>query len=217
MTIEDPVEYVFPLINQIQTNEQAGLTFATGLRSILRQDPDVILVGEVRDVETARIAVQSALSGHFVLSSLHATDSVSALHRFLDMGIESFLISSSVIGVVGQRLVRRSCLFCQVPYEPTDEELAFYEESGGPPKDTFYRGEGCNFCASTGYHDRIGVFELLRITTEIKRLIVGWATQDELRRLAQQQGMRTLRQEAIDLVVNDVTTIGEVIRSIYAL
>jgi type IV pilus assembly protein PilB len=217
MTIEDPVEYVFPFINQIQTNEQAGLTFATGLRSILRQDPDVILVGEVRDVETARIAVQSALSGHFVLSSLHATDSVSALHRFLDMGIESFLISSSVIGVVGQRLVRRSCRFCKVPYEPNDEELAFYQESGGPPKDVFYRGDGCNFCAGTGFHDRIGVFELLRITTEIKRLIVGWATQDELRRLAQQQGMRTLRQEAIELVVNDVTTIGEVIRSIYAL
>jgi type IV pilus assembly protein PilB len=217
MTIEDPVEYVFPWINQIQTNEQAGLTFATGLRSILRQDPDVILVGEVRDVETARIAVQSALSGHFVLSSLHATDSVSALHRFLDMGIESFLISSSVIGVVGQRLVRRMCRFCKVPHQPNDEELAFYEESGGPPKDTFYQGEGCNFCAGTGYHDRIGVFELLRITTEIKRLIVGWATQDELRRLAQQQGMRTLRQEAIDLVVNDVTTIAEVIRSIYAL
>jgi type IV pilus assembly protein PilB len=217
MTIEDPVEYVFPFINQIQTNEQAGLTFATGLRSILRQDPDVILVGEVRDVETARIAVQSALSGHFVLSSLHATDSVSALHRFLDMGIESFLISSSVIGVVGQRLVRRSCRFCKEAYQPNDEELAFYQESGGPPKDVFYRGEGCNFCAGTGYHDRIGVFELLRITTEIKRLIVGWATQDELRRLAQQQGMRTLRQEAIDLVVNDVTTIGEVIRSIYAL
>jgi type IV pilus assembly protein PilB len=217
MTIEDPVEYVFPSINQIQTNEQAGLTFATGLRSILRQDPDVILVGEVRDVETARIAVQSALSGHFVLSSLHATDSVSALHRFLDMGIESFLISSSVIGVVGQRLVRRSCRFCKVPYEPNDEELAFYHESGGPPKDVFYRGDGCNFCAGTGFHDRIGVFELLRITTEIKRLIVGWATQDELRRLAQQQGMRTLRQEAIELVVNDVTTIGEVIRSIYAL
>jgi type IV pilus assembly protein PilB len=217
MTIEDPVEYVFPWINQIQTNEQAGLTFATGLRSILRQDPDVILVGEIRDVETARIAVQSALSGHFVLSSLHATDSVSALHRFLDMGIESFLISSSVIGIVGQRLVRRTCRACKVPYQPTDEELAFYEQSNGPPKDTFYRGEGCNFCTGTGYRDRIGVFELLRITPELKRLIVGWATQDELRRLAQQQGMRTLREEAVDLIARDVTTISEVVRSIYAI
>ncbi len=130
MTIEDPVEYVFPSINQIQTNEQAGLTFADGLKSILRQDPDVILVGEIRDVETARIAVQSALTGHFVLSSLHATDSAAALHRFLDMGIESFLIASSVVAVVSQRLVRRICQRCKATYQPKDEELAFYEEGG---------------------------------------------------------------------------------------
>jgi type IV pilus assembly protein PilB len=217
MTIEDPVEYVFPSINQIQTNEQAGLTFATGLRSILRQDPDTILVGEIRDVETARIAVQSALTGHFVLSSLHATDSVSALHRFLDMGIESFLVASSVIGIVGQRLVRRICPSCRVPYELTDEERSFYEESGGPEKREFVHGAGCNFCSGTGFQERIGVYELLRITPEIKRLIVGWATQDELRRLAERQGMRTLRTEAINLVAQDVTTVSEVIRSIYAL
>ena len=137
MTIEDPVEYVFPSINQIQTNEQAGITFANGLRSILRQDPDVILVGEIRDVETARIAVQSALTGHFVLSSLHATDSAAALHRFLDMGIESFLVASSVLAVVSQRLVRRICHTCKAPYDPKDEELAFYNESGGRPKTQF--------------------------------------------------------------------------------
>ncbi|HMK98883.1 MAG TPA: ATPase, T2SS/T4P/T4SS family, partial [Acidimicrobiales bacterium] len=134
MTIEDPVEYVFPTINQIQTNEQAGITFATGLRSILRQDPDVILVGEIRDVDTARIAVQSSLTGHFVLSSLHATDCAAALHRFLDMGIESFLIASSVLAVVSQRLVRRICHSCKEPYDPKDEELVFYTESGGAPK-----------------------------------------------------------------------------------
>jgi type IV pilus assembly protein PilB len=217
MTIEDPVEFIFPSINQIQTNEQAGLTFATGLKSILRQDPDVILVGEIRDVETARIAVQSALTGHFVLSSLHATDSVSALHRFLDMGIESFLIASSVLAIVGQRLVRRVCPSCKSRYVPTNEELAFYEDSGGEPKLDFYHGTGCNFCGGTGYQDRIGVYELLQMTPEIKRLIVGWATQDELRRLAMKQGMRTLRQEAISLVTQDVTTVSEVIRSIYAL
>jgi type IV pilus assembly protein PilB len=217
MTIEDPVEFVFPKINQIQTNEQAGLTFANGLKAILRQDPDVILVGEIRDVETARIAVQSALTGHFVLSSLHATDSVSALHRFLDMGIESFLIASSVIAIVGQRLVRRICPSCKTRYTPTSEELSFYEESGGEPKSDFWHGTGCNFCGNTGYQDRIGVYELLQMTPEIKRLIVGWATQDELRRLAQKQGMRTLRQEAINLVAQDVTTVSEVIRSIYAL
>jgi type IV pilus assembly protein PilB len=217
MTIEDPVEYVFPSINQIQTNEQAGLTFATGLRSILRQDPDVILVGEIRDVETTRVAVQSALTGHFVVSSLHATDSVSALHRFLDMGIESFLIASSVLAVVGQRLLRRICPSCKSTYTPTDEELVFYQESGGAPKDVFYQGTGCNFCTNTGYKDRIGIYELLVMTPELRRLVVGWATQEELRNMAVKQGMRTLRQEAINLVSQDVTSISEVIRSVYTL
>jgi type IV pilus assembly protein PilB len=217
MTIEDPVEYVFPTINQIQTNEQAGLTFADGLKSILRQDPDVILVGEIRDVETARIAVQSALTGHFVLSSLHATDSAAALHRFLDMGIESFLIASSVVAVVSQRLVRRICQRCKTPYDPKDEELAFYEEGGGEAKQQFWHGIGCNFCAGTGYEDRIGVYELMRLSPEIKRLIVGWATQEELQRMAVSQGMRTLKDEAIRLITEDVTTISEVVRSIYAI
>jgi type IV pilus assembly protein PilB len=217
MTIEDPVEYVFPSINQIQTNEQAGLTFATGLRSILRQDPDVILVGEIRDVETTRVAVQSALTGHFVVSSLHATDSVSALHRFLDMGIESFLIASSVLAVVGQRLLRRICPSCKAPYQPSDEELVFYEESGGPLKTEFFQGTGCNFCTHTGYKDRIGIYELLIMTPELRRLVVGWATQEELRNMAVKQGMRTLRQEAVNLVNQDITSISEVIRSVYTL
>lgn len=217
VTIEDPVEYVFPTINQTQTNDQAGITFAEGLKAILRQDPDVILVGEVRDIETARTAVQAALTGHFVLSSLHATDSVAALHRFLDMGIEAFLIASSVLGIVSQRLVRRICKNCAAPYTPTAEELAFYEEAGGPPKKEFVQGTGCSACADTGYLDRIGVYEFLRMTPEIRRLLVGWATQDELRRVATNQGMRTLRTEGLDLVAKDVTTISEVIRSIYAL
>src|SRR5579884_91119 len=216
MTIEDPVEYVFPSINQIQTNEQAGITFADGLKSILRQDPDVILVGEIRDVETARIAVQSALTGHFVLSSLHATDSAAALHRFLDMGIESFLVASSVVAVVAQRLVRRTCDSCKAPYKPTDEEMAFYAELGGRPKRAFFAGVGCNLCAGTGYQDRTGVFEVMKITPEIKRLIVGWATQEEIQRMAVSQGMRTLADEGIRLVTEDVTTIAEVIRGIYA-
>ena len=218
VTIEDPVEYVFPSINQIQTNEQAGITFADGLRAILRQDPDVILVGEIRDQETARIAVQAALTGHFVMSSLHATDSVAALHRFLDMGIEAFLLSSSVLGVVSQRLVRRICQNCATPYEPTPEEMAFYVEGGGDgSKKVFLKGTGCHICASTGYQDRIGVYEFLHMTPEIRRLLVGWATQDELRRVAINQGMRTLRTEGLALVEQDITTISEVIRSIYAL
>jgi type IV pilus assembly protein PilB len=221
MTIEDPVEYVFPTINQIQTNEQAGLNFATGLKSILRQDPDVILVGEIRDVETTRVAVQSALTGHFVTSSMHATDSVSALHRFLDMGIESFLVASSVLAIVGQRLLRRICPSCKTTYTLTDDEREFYEQSGVAddmgPKEVFYYGSGCNFCSDTGYKDRIGVYELLVMTPEIKRLIVGWATQEELHNMAMKQGMRTLRQEAITLVNQDITTVAEVIRSVYAL
>jgi type IV pilus assembly protein PilB len=215
MTVEDPVEYVLPSINQIQMNEQAGISFATGLKSILRQDPDVILVGEIRDVETARIGVQSALTGHLVLSSLHATDAVAALHRFLDMGIESFLIASSILGIVGQRLVRRMCPHCKQRYKPAADELAFYKSSGAPGKTVFYEGVGCNICAGTGYLERIGVYELLRVTPEIKRLVVGWATQDELRRLAVSQGMRTLQQEALSLIARDVTTISEVMRAIY--
>ena len=216
-TVEDPVEYVFPGINQIQTNEQAGLTFATGLKAILRQDPDVILVGEIRDADTARIAVQSALTGHFVLSSLHGTDSVAALHRFLDMGIEAFLIASAVVGVIGQRLLRRICDSCKEPYTPGADELAaFRQHSGGSDKSQFFHGVGCNFCAGTGYRDRIGVYELLRITPELRRLIVGWATTEELRRLAVAQGMRTMLREGMALVENDITTVPEVIKTLYA-
>ena len=214
-TIEDPVEYVFPGINQIQTNEAAGLTFATGLKAILRQDPDVILVGEIRDVDTARIAIQSALTGHLVLSSVHGTDAVAALHRFLDMGIESFLIASSVIGVVGQRLLRRICDNCREPYRPPAQEVGFYERNGGYPKGEFFHGKGCELCAGTGYRDRIGIYELLRITPELRRLVVGWATQDELRKLAVAQGMRTLAMEALALVDQDITTIPEVIRTLF--
>ena len=137
--------------------------------------------------------------------------------RFLDMGIESFLIASSVLAVVGQRLLRRICPSCKSPYTPSDEERVFYEESGGPAKETFFQGAGCNFCSHTGYKERIGVYELLIMTPEIRRLVVGWATQEELRTMAVKQGMRTLRQEAISLVTQDVTSIAEVIRSMYTL
>ncbi len=218
VTVEDPVEYVFPTINQIQINEASGLTFANGLRAILRQDPDAILVGEIRDVETARIAVQAALTGHFVMSSLHATDATSALHRFMDMGIEPFLVASSLLGVVGQRLVRKVCPNCAERYEPNPEELAFYERGGGDPeKTTFYMGAGCSFCGSTGYYDRVGIYEVLVVTDEFKQLIVENAPHSELRRLAVEQGMRTLRDQAIELVTQDKTTIAEVLRTVYVL
>ncbi|MBK5287075.1 MAG: type II/IV secretion system protein [Acidimicrobiia bacterium] len=217
MTVEDPVEYVFPTVNQIQINEQAGITFAGGLRSILRQDPDAILVGEIRDVETARIAVQSALTGHLVLSSLHATDSVAALHRFLDMGIESFLISSSVLGVVGQRLVRRLCPECKVPYQPTPDELAMWDKAGMAQKSEFFQGEGCVFCAETGYQGRIGVYELLRVSDDMKQLVVNEPTYQELRDLAVSEGMVPLQTQALKLVERDVTTLAEVLRTLYVV
>ncbi|MEZ0577181.1 GspE/PulE family protein [Nocardioides sp. MH1] len=216
MTIEDPVEYTVDSINQIQISEQAGITFAGGLKSILRQDPDIILVGEVRDIDTARIAVQSALTGHFVLSSLHATEAVSALYRLLDMGIEAFLIASSVTAVVAQRLVRRSCTSCLEPYQPTPDELAFLREYGGsPPLGGFRHGAGCNFCSQTGYLERVGVYEMLVVTDEVRELIVERAPHDDLRKLARSQGMRTLQEQAVQLVQTGVTTAAEAMRSIY--
>ncbi|TNM50218.1 type II/IV secretion system protein [Nocardioides albidus] len=216
MTIEDPVEYTFDSINQIQINEQAGITFAGGLKSILRQDPDVILVGEIRDVDTARIAVQSALTGHFVLSSLHATEAVSALYRLLDMGIEAFLIASSVTAVVAQRLVRRSCTSCLEPYQPSPDELAFLQQFGGQePVGGFQHGTGCHFCAHTGYLERIGVYEMLVVTDEVRELIVDRAQHDQMRKLARSQGMRTLQEQAAQLVTHGTTTAAEVMRSIY--
>jgi type IV pilus assembly protein PilB len=218
MTIEDPVEYVFPSINQIQINEQAGVTFAGGLRSILRQDPDVILVGEIRDVETARIAVQSALTGHLVLSSLHATSAVAALHRLLDMGIESFLVASSVSAVLAQRLARRICPNCRENYQPPPQELAFLDAVGAePPAGGFVRGAGCAFCSQTGYYDRVGVYELMPVTDAIRELIVDHAHQADIRKLAQAEGMRSLAEEAARLVAEGVTTLTEVLRSVYVV
>ncbi len=218
MTIEDPVEYVFPSVNQIQINPLAGVTFATGLRSILRQDPDAILVGEIRDVDTARIAVQAAMTGHFVMSSLHATDATSALHRFMDMGIEAFLVASSLLGVVGQRLIRKVCTTCMGPYTPTAEERAFYDLSGGrADKTDFVYGRGCNVCGQTGYYDRVGIYEVLPISDDLKELIVAQGSLEALRAAATAHGMHTLRDQAIDLVEGNVTTIAEVLRTVYVL
>jgi type IV pilus assembly protein PilB len=214
-TIEDPVEYVIPSINQIQVNPQAGITFADGLKSILRQDPDVILVGEVRDAETARIAVQSALTGHLVLSSLHATDAATALQRLRDMGIEPFLITSAVTAVISQRLVRRICQSCKEPFEPSPADRTFFEQSIGRVKEQYFHGRGCNICSHTGFQDRIGVYELLMVTEPIKQLLVGDAGYEELRAMAVSEGMRTLRDEVLRLIDEDVTTIAEAIRTVY--
>jgi type IV pilus assembly protein PilB len=218
MTIEDPVEYMIPSINQIQINVQAGITFAGGLKSILRQDPDVILVGEIRDAETARIAVQSALTGHFVLSSLHATDAVSAFHRLLDMGIESFLVASSITAVISQRLLRRVCDNCQESYQPPPQEMAFLHAMGGHlPAGGFVRGAGCNFCNHSGYRERIGVYEMMPVTDQIRELILNHASHGEVLKLARSEGMQTLQEESMLLVEAGVTNLTEVLRAIYVV
>ena len=216
VTIEDPVEYQFPGVNQMPISEAAGISFADGLRGILRQDPDTILLGEIRDIETARIATQAALTGHFVLSSLHAVDAVSAVHRFTDMGIEPFLVASAISGVVGQRLLRRVCEACREEYEPTADHIRMVEASHGSLPDVWTRGLGCNVCNGTGYSGRVGVYELLRVTDEIRDEIVNKASARELRATAIAQGMRTMQQEAFRLVSEGVTTVEDVLRSVYA-
>ena len=214
-TIEDPVEYTFENINQIQIRKVANLTFANGLRSILRQDPDVILVGEIRDLETAEIAIQSALTGHLVLSSLHATDAAGVIQRFIEMGIEGFLISTAMIGVVAQRLVRRICTYCREPYEPSADERHLWRQYGQTSKATFYHGRGCTHCAHTGYRGRVGVFEVLPITETIKRLISARAPAQEIRDQAVREGMTPLRADAVQKVATDKTTLSEVIRCVW--
>lgn len=217
-TIEDPVEYQFDNINQVQINRLAGMTFANGLRAILRQDPDVILVGEVRDVETAQIAVQSALTGHLVMASLHAADAVGALFRFLDMGLQGYLIASSVIGVVAQRLVRVNCVHCaeRVPIKPEEED--FYAiVRGRIPTEEQMAGTGCRRCSGTGFYGRIGVFECMGVDERIRAMIVSRATQEEIREYARGQGMRTLQDAACDLVDAGQTTIAEAMRTVYVL
>ena len=214
MTIEDPVEYTFDGVNQIQINRLAGITFANGLRAILRQDPDAMLVGEIRDKETAEISVQAALTGHLVLSSLHATDAIGAIYRFLEMGIESFMVTSAVIGVLAQRLVRRICPQCAAPYEPAPDELTYYRGLGGVATE-FKRGTGCAFCAHTGFRGRIGVFEVLRISDGIKRLLVRDAAPDALRDQATAEGMVPLRRAGITKIDEGLTTIAEVMRSVH--
>ncbi len=214
ITIEDPVEYQLKGVGQIQVNPKIDLTFASGLRSILRQDPDVIMVGEIRDVETAEIAIQAALTGHLVFSTLHTNDSFGAMTRLLDMGIEPFLVSSSVIAVMAQRLVRRVCENCRVAYRPTREEI---EEIGITPqqlggRELFRQGPGCSQCKGKGYRGRTGIHELLVVDDEIRSLVMKNADAASIRRTATAHGMNTLRQDGADKVLAGITTVEEVLR-----
>ncbi|SHI17928.1 GspE/PulE family protein [Desulfosporosinus lacus] len=214
VTLEDPVEFNFKGVNQMQVNPKAGLTFATGLRSILRQDPDIIMVGEMRDNETAQIAVRSALTGHLVLSTIHTNDAASSIIRLMDMEIEPFLISASILGIISQRLVRRICPQCALQYEAGPIEHKLLEL----PEETnivLKKGRGCPYCNKSGYKGRIGVFEIMPITTGHRQLIDRRATADELRNYAIAQGMSTLKQGAIRLVLEGVTTVDELLRITY--
>lgn len=210
ITIEDPVEYQLKMVNQVQVNPKAGVTFATGLRSILRQDPDIIMVGEIRDRETATIAIQAALTGHLVLSTLHTNDAAGAIARLVDMGAEPFLVASSLISVAAQRLVRKICTRCKKAYQPPEDLL----KSLGVKVDriSFMKGDGCQECRSTGYSGRIGVYELLSIDEGIRNLIISRASSNAIRTHAISNGFATLRDEGIKKVLEGQTTAEEVLR-----
>jgi len=213
ITIEDPIEYRIEGIGQIQINPKIGLNFANGLRSIVRQDPDVILVGEIRDVETAEIAIQSALTGHLVFSTLHTNDSASSITRLIDMGIQPFLASSSVIAILAQRLVRVVCSHCRELYTPDEESL---KSIGITPEmaagKEIFRGKGCPECLDTGYLGRSGIFELMLLDDSIKSLILQTSDANAIRRKAMEQGMVSLRQDGARKVLEGITTIEEVFR-----
>ncbi len=212
MTIEDPIEYSFPLIRQSQVNLKTGLTFATGLRAILRQDPDVIMVGEIRDEETARTAIQSALTGHLVFSTLHTNDSVGAVYRLLDMGIESFLISSSVSAVLAIRLARTICKSCKIKVKMDDVTRPQFREENIHNINEYFMGKGCNDCHNTGYKGRIIFSELLEINHEIEKLIAENASEIDIKIAAHQNGMASLRKDGIAKVIAGMTTLEEVLR-----
>ncbi|HKJ70686.1 MAG TPA: type II secretion system ATPase GspE, partial [Gammaproteobacteria bacterium] len=211
LTIEDPVEYQLEGISQMQVNSKINLNFATGLRSYLRHDPDVIMVGEIRDLETAEISVQASLTGHRVFSTLHTNDAVGSITRLVDMGVEPYLVSSSLLGAMAQRLVRKLCPHCR---EPREADEAEHELLGMPPGEpaTLYHPAGCDACGQTGYRGRTGIFELMTVTEEVRSLIHDGAGEQELRKTARRQGMRTLREDGIAKVLAGKTSLEEVLR-----
>jgi type IV pilus assembly protein PilB len=214
ITVEDPVEYRLPGLNQVQINPRAGLTFATVLRSILRSDPDVVMVGEIRDVETAKISIEAALTGHFVLSTLHTNDAPSALTRLNEMGVEPFLTGAAVTGVLAQRLARRLCEHCKELYTPGEEELAAARipDELRHGKMELFRRNGCVRCRQTGYRGRIGVFQLLGMNEELSTLAARKASHEELERAATAGGMTNLWVDGIEKVVAGLTSLEELAR-----
>ena len=217
MTIEDPIEYSFMDINQSQVNAKAGVTFAGGLRAIMRHDPDVILIGEIRDNDTAATAAQASLTGHLVLSSIHANDAVGVLFRLMDLGVETSTISSTLIGVVSQRMVRRICANCKAPHQPTEEEREVLLQEPQMEIGTFYHGTGCNLCAGTGYSGRTGIFELLTMSDTIRKMLRSNASAGEIKAQAVAEGMATMRRDGMTKVRDGVTSLSEIARSVFSI
>ncbi len=214
ITVEDPVEIKIPGLNQVQVNAKAGMTFASGLRSILRQDPDIILVGEIRDGETAEIAMRAAITGHLVFSTIHTNDAVSSINRLIDMGLEPYMVCSALVGVVSQRLVRRICNNCRQAYEPTEYEM---KKVHIEPGQKLYKGEGCPDCNGSGYKGRIAIHEIVVMTSAMKTLIEKRASEEEMRKLAVKEGTQMLADSAAALVVEGITTIDEMNRVAYSI
>ena len=215
VTVEDPVEYRLEGITQVQVSPVAGRTFGMALRSILRQDPDIILIGEIRDVETAEIAVSAALTGHLVLSTLHTNDAAGAISRLINLGIPSFLVASALLGTVAQRLVRITCPQCKQAYKPSKKELEYiYGKSSKNTKTTLYRAMGCEACSHAGYRGRKSIYEILHISSDIRKLVVHGSSDDAIKELAVKEGMRVLRDSAIAEVLKGVTTLDELTRII---
>ena len=215
-TVEDPVEYQIPGINQVQTNNKAGLSFASALKSFLRQDPDILMVGEIRDGETAKIAVEAALTGHLVLSTLHTNDACGAISRLVEMGVEPFLVSSALIGVLAQRLARQICPNCKESYRPPVEAIRKLGMSVYGDNDiNFSRGRGCDHCKGTGYRGRSGIHEILQISERVRGLVLNRASTGEIRQAAIEDGMRTMQQDAVQKVIDGVTSLEECMRVIY--
>jgi type IV pilus assembly protein PilB len=214
ITVEDPVEYRLPGVNQIQVNPKAGLTFASALRSILRADPDIVLIGEIRDKETATIAIEAALTGHLVLSSLHTNDAPAAISRLAEMDVETFLISSAIDCVVAQRLARQLCERCKEAYVPEKAELsaAGYPEWQWPDIGELYRAAGCSACSNTGFRGRLGLYEVMPMSEELERLTVERASADQMKAVAVEQGMITLRDDGLAKTIMGLTSIEEVAR-----
>jgi type IV pilus assembly protein PilB len=214
ITVEDPVEYRLAGVNQVQVNVKAGLTFALALRSILRMDPDIVLIGEIRDKETATIAIEAALTGHLVLSSLHTNDAPSAISRLVEMEVETFLVASAIDAVVGQRLARKLCERCRTGYRPDENELfaAGYPDWLWPEIQELQKPVGCPACANTGFRGRIGLYEVMQMTEEVERLTVERASADAIKAVAVQQGMMTLRDDGLEKARMGLTSLEEVAR-----